>query len=280
MRSVHRHHIDTDFARGRAETGRLLISSALEDIDNDADALSAVRRRSADRLRYLLAVDSRACDEETWHAAVLASQAANAVFAASRISDGMVRYTIDAPHELPALGPNRLSGPTDWIGAAWLAVITQNQQRIQELCAVGQYTIRASGVQVDDYVYPWLETVQCFLRHEEVPPELFKTVMRLTEPEAARYTPRDFMLFIAFPPVQMFYYLLRRDAENFNNALAEALTMHRTYWEVPELAENPVGFAATAPLAIAILARAVGIPIEVESDYLPAGLLNGVWLGR
>ncbi|MEU3510314.1 Imm49 family immunity protein [Streptomyces longwoodensis] len=45
-------------------------------------------------------------------------------------------------------------------------------------------------------------------------------------------------------------------------------------------AEDPSGAVALGPLALACLAHDGGIPIDVESDYLPKHLLQRGWLGE
>ncbi|MGX1810910.1 immunity 49 family protein [Nocardia sp. NPDC055321] len=277
MQSISRHEIDQDFCRSQVIAYQSMIISTLEDMGTCADALGSLRSETLDRLLYQLAVDSTAIDEQTWKAAVLASQAANAIFTASSMPEGTVQYTIEQPRQILAAGVNRLSTPTAWIGAAWLAILTGSEQRIQEVCAVDQPSLRASGSVVEDFVYPWIDVLRLFLSREEIPADLFETVMRLSDPEVTRFTPEDFMLLVSYPPIEMFYYLLRGDSGKFNDSLAGAIISHRNYWSTPELADCPDGFIALGPLAIAILARKVGMDINVESDYLPANLLNGTW---
>lgn len=55
----------------------------------------------------------------------------------------------------------------------------------------------------------------------------------------------------------------------------------REYWTADEeRAKDPEGRIALAPLAITCLAHDGGIPIEVQSDYLPKHLLQRGWLGE
>jgi hypothetical protein len=74
----------------------------------------------------------------------------------------------------------------------------------------------------------------------------------------------------------MFYYVLRRDEEKFNKALEKALIAHRDWWTAEDRADDPQGFVALEPLGIAVLARSVGMNVEVSSEYLPENLLRGV----
>ena len=75
----------------------------------------------------------------------------------------------------------------------------------------------------------------------------------------------------------MFYYVLRRDEEKFNNAFAQALEQHQKYWTAnSERIDEPEGFVALAPLAIAVLARSVGLSVTVESEYAPRNFVEGI----
>ncbi|MEU4504031.1 immunity 49 family protein [Streptomyces sp. NPDC024089] len=67
--------------------------------------------------------------------------------------------------------------------------------------------------------------------------------------------------------------------ETANQALAEALELHKAYWSTPERSGDIAGFLALGPLAIACLAYDAGFPVEVESEYLPVRLLDRSWAG-
>ncbi|MCX5607201.1 MULTISPECIES: immunity 49 family protein [unclassified Streptomyces] len=78
------------------------------------------------------------------------------------------------------------------------------------------------------------------------------------------------MLKILYPPLNLFHRYLSQESELFNEALAEALTWHKEYWAAIEArSRSGEGLVALGPLAIACMARDAGMPIEVESEYLP-----------
>jgi hypothetical protein len=86
---------------------------------------------------------------------------------------------------------------------------------------------------------------------------------------------------ILYPPINLFHRSVRKDEADFNQALVEALELHKAYWTADEdRANDPEGRIALGPLAVACLAYDGGIPIEVESDYLPKHLLQPGWLGE
>lgn len=146
---------------------------------------------------------------------------------------------------------------------------------IQQLAAVPLDVLRASGVEHDAYLMPWVETLQAFLAHREVTPEMFVPAMDGTDPDTARFTPPSAMLQLVYPPIRMFYYVLRRDTEKFTEAYVAALERHRAFWTAEGREDDPSGFLALAPLAVAVLARTVGMTFDVRSDYAPANLLSG-----
>ena len=64
-------------------------------------------------------------------------------------------------------------------------------------------------------------------------------------------------------------------------ALVRALQLHKEYWTKDEDRRlTTEGAVALGPLAVACLAYDVGMPIEVESEYLPEYLLKRSWLGE
>jgi hypothetical protein len=60
-----------------------------------------------------------------------------------------------------------------------------------------------------------------------------------------------------YPPILMFCYVLRRDAERFNAALERALESHRKWYTAAGRADDPEGFVAWEPLGVAIFAWSV-----------------------
>ncbi|WRZ61862.1 immunity 49 family protein [Streptomyces sp. NBC_01294] len=72
-----------------------------------------------------------------------------------------------------------------------------------------------------------------------------------------------------------------QDTDGFNEALVQALELHKAYWTVDEQrAEKPVGHLALAPLALACFAFDGKMPVQVESGYMPHHLLTRGWLGE
>lgn len=276
MTTVPRHPVDVDAARARIEKLSPQVAFYYDLITQDTAALTNVARRRLTLGQYRSVVDPHGSDPDTWEDLGLAAQAAAAVFAAASAPAGQeVEAVIGRPKRFAATGPAEDAHPGMWLTAIWLAVIQRDNTLIQQLAAVPLDVLRGSGVEHDAYMYPWVETLQTFLAHREVTAEMFLAAMDGTDPETARFTPPAAMLQLVYPPIRMFYHVLRRDSEKFADAFVAALERHRAFWTAEDRADDPGGFLALAPLAVAVLARSVGMSFDVRSDYAPADLLAG-----
>ncbi len=139
----------------------------------------------------------------------------------------------------------------------------------------------AFGGRLDEYAYAWVETLQSFwLRRDDLRTHLVRAV-NLCVPEQARTLDGDEVAKLCRPPIMMLYRYLRGDVTGFNESLADALRQHKEYWTADEDRKLIIhGVVAIGPLAIACLAKANGLPVEVESGYLPEALLDFAWRGE
>lgn len=273
---VSRHPVDAEYARRQAEAVGPQAQMFLRYVGKKTEALTSVHSWALSDVRYRCVADPSGRDPETWRALRLAGQAAVATFVAAETGEPEFDAEVGGPVRIKATGPTSQANAGHWLVAAWLALIARDEAAIGRLCDVSLETLRASGARHSAYMYPWVESVGAFLRREPVPPEMFKPAMDGTDPDKPGPTPRDVMLELVYPPIEMFYRLLQRDAEKFNASLEKAVARHRDHWSAePERADDPEGFIALAPLGVAVLARSARIPVEVRSDYLPAAFLAG-----
>ncbi|SDG14141.1 immunity 49 family protein [Streptomyces griseoaurantiacus] len=227
-------------------------------------------------------VDPRAARIETWEAVVTAMQVYSALFAVTGATEGTVQCRIN--HEvrtLPAIGPRPYADAGNWLTAFWLAVVCRDQKRLTELSQIPLDRLRSEEGAYDDYIYHWVAALQAYWSQRPGLVEELTAAMQQSHPDVATIAPRDRLQQVLYPPINLFYRFLRQDAPGFNQALTEALELHKAYWTADEdRTDDPSGMMALAPLAIACLAHDGGIPIEVESDYLPKHLLERGWLGE
>lgn len=218
---------------------------------------------------------------ETWESWLLAMQVHSAVFAATDSHRETVTCKIrQEERHLATTGPQTYLNADTWLDAFYLAVICREEACLDMLAQIPVSLLRAFGGALDEYTYAWVETLRFWLRRDDLRTHLVSAV-DLSAPEHARVVDAEEMIKLRYPPIMMFYRYLRNDAAGFNEALADAVRWHKEYWTADEdRAHNILGVVALAPLAVACLAKANGIPVEVDTDYLPKALLDFAWCGE
>ncbi|MET9320876.1 immunity 49 family protein [Streptomyces sp. NPDC003038] len=260
------------------ELGRDLVED-IQDLEQYPHSLPMVFKNALFHLGARCTVDQQAANLETWEAVVNTLQVGSAVFAVTGIDEGTVECRINREmRTLPTAGPASYADLGTWLTTFWLAVVCRDQKRMTELCQVPLDRIASSGY--DEFVRHWVDTVQTYwLQGPDLVEKLTLTV-ETSHPDVA-IAPRGLLQTVLAPPIQLFYRFVTHNRDGFNEALVQALELHKAYWTADEKrAADPAGHLALAPLAIACLAYDGKMPIEVESGYLPHHLLTRGWLGE
>jgi hypothetical protein len=220
---------------------------------------------------------------ETWEAWVMAMQVGSALFASATAPEGSTVECVIA-HEvrtIPAVGITHFVDAGTWLDAFWLAVVCRDQERMTQLCQVPIDTLRASGAVFEEYIYHWVDTLQTYWLERPGLGDKLTAAFDGTDPDRLRFMDRETMLKVLYPPINLFYRFIGQDADQFNEALVQALHLHKEYWTAdPEREESGDGDIPLAILALTCLAHDAGRPIEVESEYLPGHLVKRSRLGE
>ncbi|GAA2480607.1 hypothetical protein GCM10023100_51670 [Actinocorallia cavernae] len=263
-------------------------------VENAKDVLDHVETSEDDRydaLSATLAVAKWRCltnptagEFPTWEAWVTAMQIGCGLFAAGTAAEGPVACRVGSEggvKNLPATGPQDYLHAGSWLTSFYLAVICRENGRVEQLAQVPVSFLRASGAEFDEYVYAWVETLQNLWFGRREVWDTLATAIDGTAPEAAPIAGQELMLKILYPPLELFHHYLRREAGEFNATLADALTWHKEYWAANEArSRSGEGLVALAPLAVACMAYDAGMPVDVESEYIPRALLRRSWVGE
>lgn len=240
--------------------------------------LSMLFRFALRRFGHRAVVHSRASSRETWLSLMFALDVGLAIFEVATAEKGakMSRRIGDEEYLLTGTGPVYYATPRDWLTTLWLAIAARDEQALQLLAAVPAETLRTESVPLE-YLHDMVRMFQLFLRREPGVDMALNAALRNSAPSQLPEGIREYAMRISFPQMTLFHYLFQEDAEQqFNDALAEALRLHNTYWTADaERHDSPLGYLALGPLALAIVARDTGTTIEVESEYMPANLLDG-----
>ncbi|GAA2713112.1 MULTISPECIES: immunity 49 family protein [Streptomyces] len=276
-----RHEFSADEAARRVEQLDALAGRLIDSLEASPSSFNLALDTSLTAAFTRCGIDPKAELFPTWEAFVSAMQVGSALFVAATVEEQTVECRI--AHEvrtIQAVSPTYFTDAGNWITAFWLAVVCREQDRMTELAKVPLSLLRESG-EYDEYIYAWIDTLQTWwLQSGDVGQKLVAAIQG-TDPAAIRIADQELMLKILYPPINLFYRYVIQDHEAFNSELAQALRWHKEYWTADqERIVNSEGLVALGLLAVTCLAHDAGFPIEVESDYLPEGLLDRGWLGE
>ncbi|MEV1084346.1 immunity 49 family protein [Streptomyces sp. NPDC050211] len=227
------------------------------------------------------AVDPEADKLETWEACVTAMQVGSALFESARATTDTIECRIDHKMRTIRAGALPRAHAGNWLNAFWLACVCREKKRMTELCHFPVAQLRQADGVFDEYIYRWVEALQAYwLKRPEFGDKLVAAVDG-TDPGALRHAPRDGVLQIMYPPMNLLTQLARGDQDKFNTELAKAVEWHKDYWTRNEDRElETQGLVALGPLAVTCLAVQAGFTITVESEYLPKHLIAGAWVNE
>ncbi|MFF4509207.1 immunity 49 family protein [Streptomyces sp. NPDC001401] len=222
------------------------------------------------------ALDPRAARIETWEAWVAAMQIGSALFRSATSPEPTVECLISGkPRTIPSTGPQPSANAGNWLTAFYLALVCREDQLVTELSDVPIPLLRESGAVFDEYIYDWVDALQTYGQQGPGVGDKLVAAINGTDPEALQVADRSLMLRILYPPLNLFYRLVRGDSQLFDVELVKALKWHKEYWTAEESTAAQVsGLVALGPLAMACLAYDRGVPIDVESGYMPKYLLE------
>lgn len=282
MRTIARHEVDATFAEKKADELAEDMPAFVDLVKRKPRALGPVMTQSLEEAGYRCVTDQRAAWSDTWSSFALAMQASSAIFAAANQADGEVEFRLkDEVVRTTATGPTTNNDAVTWLDALYLAMVCRERARVGLLAAIPVELLSDARSEFDEYVYSWVRTWQAYLGDDENLIELVLETMRGADPAAVQHSSEQVVLQIDFPLAELFYHFTQRDEEKFNEALANALELHKQFWtRSDESRLEPRGFIALGPLAIACLARDSGMGIDVESEYLPKHLLEGTRVGE
>lgn len=178
-------------------------------------------------------------------------------------------------HTFASIGSEYFVNAGNWLSAFWLAIVCRDQGKLDSLSDVPIELLRASGQEYDEYVYNWIDTLQSYWADRPGLIEKLTATLQNSDPAVATIAPRELLDHILYPPINLFYRSIRRGQADYNDALVEAINLHKEYWTADDDRRVLLGGnLALGPLAITCLAYDAGITISVESEYIPKGLLR------
>lgn len=163
----------------------------------------------------------------------------------------------------------------NWTDGFSAAAICRERDLMDALCRVPVEVLRRSSTRGLEHTYLLAAALQAYWRKEGEARERAVTALQATEDEKLPGPALNATRELAVPKIEVFLRLVEGRPEPFNEALYRALQLHHHYWSREVVANDPVGYIGLYLTGLAALAHDAGIPVTVESDYLPMGLVRG-----
>ncbi|MFI6941361.1 immunity 49 family protein [Streptomyces sp. NPDC050418] len=259
------------------------LASMVDALERSPDMLDATLMVAQVHVNARLAVDPDASYLPTWEAVVSAMQISSALFATSapRGSDPVECRISDEIRALAPTGPLSAHTAGNWLTAFYFAIVCRDQARMTMLCNVTLEMLRESPVEYDKFIFHWIDTLQTYWLEQPGLVDKLVAAIEMSHPERAQTTDPESLDRLLFQPISLFHRFIRKDREEFQQTLVEALQQHKAYWSASEdRASSVEGYLALGPLAMACLAYDAQFPLDIESPYIPSELLNRAWLGE
>jgi hypothetical protein len=222
---------------------------------------------------YRLSIDPAARERATLDSARVAEQAWVALFAKAQSGEG---DTLQIPFEETRVVVNR-TGITDyihlntWFLAYRWATLARDREALAILASFDLETLLHHG-RFDSHMIALFKALRAFDTGDlNWPNYISEGMAHIGSPEVASREEAMYLQLDLFGLLASF-----GDQAEFTRQLETALKSYRAYWSATEeRREDPESQAALMIAALAVKGQdQAGMAIEVESDYLPAGIVN------
>jgi hypothetical protein len=173
---------------------------------------------------------------------------------------------------------------SSWTGLMYKVLTCRSIERAHFLAEIPVEVLReageSDGARYTTEAYAKVSAFQAFVSRAPEAEELIEQAWELADPQKAAFA-ADEARMISRPELETLSRLAAGDSPGFNDALVRALEAYRGHTAEELAAGSTQGIIPLGLLALACLAKdgfVEGVSLDVESDYLPVGIVNGVWL--
>lgn len=166
--------------------------------------------------------------------------------------------------------------PRKWITGHFLGHICRSEDVLNSLSQTTSETLRKSSTTHPEYRYLLVDALRAYWAKAAETKRLLVNVMEATDPDRPDIQKPEWVLNIDVQTIRVLFYTLE-GSEEFENALIHALELHKKYWsKTKQRRRDYLGFLPIELNGICAIAHDRGINFDVQSEYLPPVLVNGM----
>ena len=189
---------------------------------------------------------------------------------------GEIEFRIgSAKARLPATGATSSVTAVNWRLAFHTSCICRQREHLDHLSRFPVDIFSKSTTKADAVYDVYIDALSSLWRRADDTGHKLLAALKATEPANLTVMPEEYALNVITPEIEMAYRLADGNQGAFNESVRFAIQRHKVYWSKGDRRRDAVGYLALGALAFASLAHDTGIPIEVESEYLPVPLYEG-----
>jgi hypothetical protein len=241
------------------------------------DSLPTIISAALDLACFGMLVDPRS--PEVPRALRLAAQASAALFAAAsaHTKPVVIRLGVGEPVKYQSLVDESILTAGRWLAGFFLSLLCRDSGSLDMLCDAPTELVRRCSTTFPEYKYMLVDALKSFWRPDGDSGDRLVEVIEATDPELfGDHSDRAFVRYaeaIDVPLIRLVLLCHEKEGD-FSKTLAMALKQHKKYWSGKN-SNNREGFVALNLTGISALAHDRGLPVDVESDYLPADWVTG-----
>jgi hypothetical protein len=281
--TITRHHTDRQHAASSVEISVEELPEDLRLARENTQALWLVYTAEQSHAAWRTVDDPIANEIGTWDAVVRSMQAGAAHIAVGTAVPGTTVGAVIAEETMawPATPQVGFLTAGMWLEALVMVMVCRDRERTDALCAMDPSQLQTPGTTTQPYLTNWAQAWQRLWNGDlDGASAALTQALAASEPGMIPPDLRDYFEHIDEPQIMLLGYYISQDQERFAKALTDAVELHKAWWSDPGRADDPRGLVAWGLLALACLARENDWEVPVESEYLPAGLLDGDWVGE
>jgi hypothetical protein len=197
------------------------------------------------------------------------------LFAAMGASaDVELEYFSGKRYSIAPAPPSEWTNPMTWRQAFYSALAVRDSYSLDLLAAADVDLIRQSVTTANEFAYLHIEALQAYHRRAGDTAERINAALGAADPDVVDPEFKDYVLDIACREIELLFYRIKGEAEPFNEGLKAALESYKHYYTRGRNGEDAICLIALGPLGIACAAADAGIPIEIESEYIPRSVID------